>query len=195
MLGDLIARARKEKHVLKSELARRTNINIGHILHIEKNERNPSHRALKSICRALEIPYQPLMFTYDKVFTDEQIKYNMQDHIAYDKVLAVGSLDSFIPCPMDFPNAALALKITDDDMTPRLEKGTYAFVEFNSPLENKDIGIFEFNGKVMIRRYVIKKEGLILRADNKNIEDIMITETDKYNIIGKIVGTTSGLIF
>ena len=47
----------------------------------------------------------------------------------------------------------------------------------------------------MIRRYVIKKEGLILRADNKNIEDIMITETDKYNIIGKIVGTTSGLIF
>ena len=195
MLGDLISRARKEKNVLKSELARRTNINIGHILHIEKNERNPSHRALKSICRALEIPYQPLMFTYDKVFTEEQKKYNMPEHIAYDKVLAVGSLDSFITCPIDFPNAALALKITDDDMAPRLEKGTYAFIELNSPLENKDIGIFEFNGKVMIRRYVIRKDALVLRADNKDLEDIVITENDTYNIIGKIVGTNTGLIF
>lgn len=195
MLGDMITRIRNEKNVAKSELARRTNINIGHISHIEKEERNPSHRALRSICRALEIPYQPLMYMYDKVFTEEQLDNNMPEHIAYDKVLAVGSLDSFIPCPIDVPNASIAVKISDDTMSPRLEKGDYAFVEFNTPLENKDIGIFEFNGKIMIRRYVVRKDSLVLRADNKKYSDIVISDNDKYNIIGKIVGTNTGLIF
>lgn len=71
MIGELISRIREEKNITKSELARRTNINVGHIAHIENEERNPSHRALKSICRALEIPYQPLMYTYDKVLNEE----------------------------------------------------------------------------------------------------------------------------
>ena len=57
MIGELISRIRQEKNITKSELARRTNINVGHVAHIESEERNPSHRALKSICRALEIPY------------------------------------------------------------------------------------------------------------------------------------------
>ena len=191
----MITRIRNEKNVAKSELARRTNINIGHISHIEKEERNPSHRALKSICRALEVPYQPLMYMYDKVFTPEQLYYDMPNHIAYDKVLAVGSLDSFIPCPIDVPNASIAVKISDDTMSPRLEKDDFAFIEFNTPLENKDIGLFEFNGKVMIRRYVVRKDSLALRADNKNYSDIVITDKDEYNIIGKVVGTSSGLVF
>ena len=195
MLGDMITRIRNEKNVAKSELARRTNINIGHISHIEKEERNPSHRALKSICRALEVPYQPLMYMYDKVFTPEQLYYDMPNHIPYDKVLAVGSLDSFIPCPIDVPNASIAVKISDDTMSPRLEKDDFAFIEFNTPLENKDIGLFEFNGKVMIRRYVVRKDSLALRADNKNYSDIVITDKDEYNIIGKVVGTSSGLVF
>ena len=68
----MISRIRMEKNIVKAELARRTNINVGHISHIEKEERNPSHRALKAICRALGIPYQPLMYTYDKIITQEQ---------------------------------------------------------------------------------------------------------------------------
>ena len=195
MIGDMLSRARNEKRVVKSELSRRTNINIGHISHIEKEERNPSHRALKTICRALEIPYQPLMYTYDKVFTDEQKQNKMPEHISYDKVLAVSSLDSFIECPVDLPGASIAFKIEDNSMEPRLEKGVYAFAEFNTPLENKDIGIFEYNGKILIRRYVIRKNSLVLRADNKDFEDINLSENDQYNIIGKVIGTNTGLIF
>lgn len=195
MIGDMIERARNEKNVAKSELARRTNINIGHITHIEKGERNPSHRALKTICRALEIPYQPLMYTYDKFFSDEQKNNKMQEHISYDKIVAVSSVDSFITCPIDLPGASIALKIEDDSMAPRLEKGVYAFIEFNTPLDNKDIGLIEFNGKIMIRRYVIRKDDLVLRADNKEFSDIIISEKDTYNIIGKVIGTNTGLIF
>ncbi len=195
MIGDMISRIRTERNMSKAELARHTNINIGHIAHIEKEERNPSHRALRSICRALEIPCQPLMYTYDKIFTEEQKINKMPEHISYNKILAVNSLDSFIECPVDFPTAALALKVTDDSMSPRLEKGVFAFIELNSPLENKDIGLFEYDGKIIMRRYVIRKDSLVLRADNKEFTDIILNDNTKYTIIGKILGTNTGLIF
>ena len=195
MIGDMISRIRTERNMSKAELARHTNINIGHIAHIEKEERNPSHRALRSICRALEIPCQPLMYTYDKFFSEENKINKMPEHISYNKILAVNSLDSFIECPVDFPTAALALKVTDDSMSPRLEKGVFAFIELNSPLENKDIGLFEYDGKIIMRRYVIRKDSLVLRADNKEFTDIILNDNTKYTIIGKILGTNTGLIF
>ena len=38
MIGDMIAKVRKEKGITKTELARITGINIGHLTHIEKGE-------------------------------------------------------------------------------------------------------------------------------------------------------------
>ncbi len=195
MIGEMISRIRNDRNLPKAEVSRRTSINVGHLSHIESSERNPSHRALKSICRALQVPYQPLMYTYDKIFTEEQKLIKMPEHISYDQVLAVDSLDSFMTCPAELPNASIAVKINDDVMAPKLEPGVFAFVEFNTPLENKDIGLFEFNGKILIRRFIIRKDALVLRADNKAYNDIIITAGDKYNIIGKIIGTNTGLIF
>ncbi len=195
MIGELISRIRNEKNVTKTELARRTNINIGHLVHIEKEERNPSSRAIKTICRALEVPYQPLMYSDEKILSDEQKEINMIDHISYEKILAVGSLDSFIKCPLDIPSANMAVKINDKSMEPRLEEGTYAFIEFNTPLENKDIGIFEYDNKIIIRRYVIRRDSLVLRADNKDFSDILLPFDGEYTIIAKVVGTNTGLIF
>ena len=54
MLGSMISKIRKEQHMTKVELSKKTGINIGHITHIEKGERNPSHKALKNICKALD---------------------------------------------------------------------------------------------------------------------------------------------
>ena len=186
MIGEMISRIRNDRNLPKAEVSRRTSINVGHLSHIESSERNPSHRALKSICRALQVPYQPLMYTYDKIFTEEQKLIKMPEHISYDQVLAVDSLDSFMTCPAELPNASIAVKINDDVMAPKLEPGVFAFVEFNTPLENKDIGLFEFNGKILIRRFIIRKDALVLRADNKAYNDIIITAGDKYNIIVKI---------
>ena len=89
MIGDMIAKVRKEKGITKTELARITGINIGHLTHIEKGERNPSHKALKNICKALDIPYQQLMYTYDKELNEDQETYNFIKHISYDKVPAI----------------------------------------------------------------------------------------------------------
>ena len=186
MIGDMIAKVRKEKGMSKTELARLTDINIGHLTHIEKGERNPSHKALKNICKALDVPYQQLMYTYDKEINEEQESYNVIDHISYNKVLAVDSIGGFIDCPSSIPSSAIAIKLQDNSMEPSFAKGAYVFVEFNSPLENKNIGVFSYNEQVLIRRFVTKKGKIVLRADNKNYEDISINENDSFYIVGKV---------
>lgn len=195
MIGDIIARIRKEKRISKTDLAKETGINIGHLTHIEKGERNPSHKALRTICKALEVPYQPLMYTYDKYLSDDQEFYKAPNRIAYNKVLAVDSIHSFMECPANLPSAALAIKVPDNSMEPKLPKDVYAFVELNSPLNNREIGLFEYDGKVLIRRFIVRRDKLVLRADNKEVEEISIYENDAFNIIGKIIGTNTGIIF
>lgn len=187
MIGDMIAKVRKEKGMTKTELAKLTDINIGHLTHIEKGERNPSHKALKNICRALDIPYQQLMYTYDKQVSEEQENYGFINHISYNKVLAVSNIQDFIDCPSNMPSATLAVKIADDSMDPKLKKGSFAFIEFNSLLDNKDVGIFSINGKILIRRFVIRRGKVVLKPDNKSFEEIEIRDTDIFYIVGKVL--------
>ena len=187
MIGDMIAKIRKEKGMTKTELARLTDINIGHITHIEKGERNPSHKALKNICKALDVPYQQLMYTYDKQISEEQETYGFINHISHNKLLAVNSLHSFIDCPSNMPSASLAIKISDFSMEPKLKKGDFAFIEFNSLLENKEVGIFDVNGKLLIRRFVIRRGKIFLKPDNKELEEIEVKDSDKFYIIGKVL--------
>lgn len=191
MIGDIIAYVRKEKKYTKAEIARATNINTGHLTHIEKGERNPSHKVLKNLCKAMEIPYRPIMYTYDKEITEEQASYKVVKHISYNKILAVDSLDNFIDCPASIPSASIAVKITDTSMEPKLKKDSYAYIEFNSPLNNKDIGLFSYNNKLLIRRFIIRKDGVVLRAEDKEIKDICLDPKDTFYIVGKVVGTSS----
>ena len=187
MIGDMIAKARKEKKMTKTELAKLTDINIGHLTHIEKGERNPSHKALKNICKALDIPYQQLMYTYDKTISEEQEQYNLIEHISYNKVIAIDKISGFIDCPSSVPSSCVAIKVTDESMEPTLEKNSYAFLEFNSLLNNKDIGLFSVNKKIIIRRFFNKKGKITLKADNKEVEDIVLTNEDSFFIIGKFL--------
>ncbi|MCI8832648.1 MAG: LexA family transcriptional regulator [Clostridia bacterium] len=187
MIGGMLAKARKAKGMTKTELARLTDINIGHLTHIEKGERNPSHKALKNICKALDIPYQQLMYTYDKTINEEQESYNVVKHISYDKILAVNSIDSFIDCPSDMPSAAIALKMPDDSMNKSFEKGSYIFIEFNSPLNSKDYGLFNYNNQILIRRFYDKRGKITLKAENPDCKDIQVSNTDTFYIIGKVL--------
>lgn len=187
MIGDMIAKVRKEKGITKTELAKLTKINIGHLTHIEKGERNPSHKALKNICKALDIPYQQLMYTYDKSLNEEQEQYNLIEHISYNKVLAVNNISNFIDCPASIPSSSIAIRIQDDSMAPLLQKNAYAFIEFNSLLDNKEIGLFQFNDKILFRKFYLKNGKIILKAQNKEYEDIIIDDEDNFFIIGKVL--------
>ena len=56
MVGALLEQIRKDRKMSKTTLSDLTGINVGHLTHIEKGERNPSLKALISICNALKIP-------------------------------------------------------------------------------------------------------------------------------------------
>ena len=186
MIGNMISKIRKEKGITKTQLAIDTDINIGHLTHIEKGERNPSHKALKSICSALHIPYQQLLYTYDKTLSEEQKEYGYIDHVSYNKVPAISNIDSYIECPADFSDASFAYKVPDSAMAPLIKEGSYAFVEINGLIDNKAIGLFKLNDEFMIRRLLYKKDKFILRADSKDIKDITVNSKDSFQIIGKV---------
>ena len=189
MLGKLIAKIRKDKKISKALLAREAHIDTGHISHIEKGDRTPSHKSLKKICDCLEIPYQPLMYTYDKEFTQEQLDYNIENKICYDKILAVNRIDALIQCPKEMSSASFAIRVPDDSMEPVLTAGSYAFVELNTPLNNRDIGLFSYKNEYILRRLIIRKDNLILRASKDGIKDIKISVDEPLLILGKVLGT------
>ena len=186
MIGNMIAKIRKERRITKTKLAELTDINIGHLTHIEKGERNPSHKALKSICKALEIPYQELLYTYDKELTDEQLEYGYINRIPFNKVPVISTFDNFVTCPAEFSNASFAYKVPDSAMEPLLTKESQVFVEQNALLSNKDIGLFYYNGEYLIRRLLYKRGKFALKADDKEIKDINVSSIDTFYIIGKI---------
>lgn len=186
MIGNMISKIRKEQGITKTELANQTNINIGHLTHIEKGERNPSHKALKSICSALDIPYQQLLYTYDKNLSDKQVEYGYIDHISYNKIPAISKVDDYINCPSQFSNASFAYKVPDSAMAPIIKEGTYAFVEINGLIENKAIGLFKLNDTYLVRRLLYKKDKFVLRADNKDVKDITVNSRDIFQIIGRV---------
>lgn len=186
MIGKMIQRIRKEKGITKTKLSEMTDINIGHLTHIEKGERNPSHKALKSICSSLNIPYQELLYTYDKKLTDEQLEYNYTNYIAYNKIPLIEKMEDFVDCPAEFSNASFAYKIPSSDMEPLLKKDSIAYIEQNAVLAHKDIGLFFYNNAYYVRRLLYRKGKFILRADNKEVDDITVTSSDTFYIVGKI---------
>ena len=191
MLGHMIAYIRKARNLTKAGISRGTNINTGHLTHIEKGERNPSHKVLKSMCKTMGIPYRPLMYTYDRELTEEQQSYKIESHIGYDKILCVDILGSFVDCPMSAPGACIAVKMNDNSMEPKIKKDSYAYVEFNAPLDNKDIGLFFYQNQFLIRRFIVRKDGIALRSENRtDIPDILLDPKDNFYIVGKVVGNS-----
>ena len=144
---------------------------------------------MKAITKALGIPYAIITSLYDKKYTEEHERCKMLNHLSYNKVLAIDSYSKFIECPAEIPNAQVAIKIQDDVMEPLFFKDSYAFLELNVPLSNKDVGLFKYNGKLFVRKFIIRKDKLALRAENKKYDDINLTEDSDFTIIGKVINS------
>lgn len=187
MLGYLLSKIRTDRKMSKTRLSELTNINIGHLSHIEKGERIPSHKALREISKALDIPYKNLMHAYDHDLNDDQIKYGAANHVLYNKIPIFGSLLGFTKCDFDTSNADFAIFINDESMSPKFALGSFVLVEQNAPLSNRDYGVLMYNDKILIRRFIIRKNDLVLRAEDPNISDIILVNSDNFYIIGKIL--------
>lgn len=189
MIGTMLQKIRKDKNISQSELAKKTKINLGHLMHIEQEERHPSYNTLKNICSLIDTPYFLLMSIFDKDITSTYKKYDVCNHINYDKLICVNSDFSLINCPDGLYNASFALIIKDNSMEPELIKNHKAFIELGCPLDNKEIGLFLVNNKIIIRKFLVKTNSITLRPLDQNYEDIVLTKKDNFKIIGKVIGS------
>lgn len=161
-------------------------VNVGHLTHIEKGSRKPSHKVLKNIASSLGVPYQPLFYSYDKELNEKQIEYNYINHVYYNKIPAISKIDFYIDCPANFSNASFAYKAPDNSMNPTIKEGSYVFVEINGLVKHREIGLFKLNDEFLIRKLIYRRNHLILKANDRKIKDITISNTDDFHIIGKI---------
>ena len=74
----------------------------------------------------------------------------------------------------------------DNSMSPIIKEGAYAYIEINGLLSNKDIGFFCLNDEYIIRKLLFKRGKFVLKAEDKQIKDITLSSTDKFQIIGKV---------
>lgn len=192
MLGNLLCYIREKKGLSKTTLAEMTGINVGHLTHIEKGERNPSQSALKDLCKALDIPFQQISNTYDKKLDEDQIRFGMVSTVPYNTVPLVKDIDKMILCPTSIPNASLAFVMQEDTMKSSIPKGTIAYLEMNSLPSHREIGLFQYEGKFIVRRILYRKNKIILKADSLLTRDIVIERLDNNPLItlGKVFTET-----
>ena len=174
MIGDMLSKIREDKNISKTNIAKETNINVGHLTHIEKGER--------------KVPYQPIMYTYDKKLTEEQTGYEVVNHIKYDTIPMFDTLTGFATVPQEYASSSLCLKVKDNTMAPKFNQNDYVFIELNTPLNNKDFGLFEYRGEYIIRKFIVRKNDLVLRSEQDGIDDIVVTSKDNFYIIGRVLG-------
>lgn len=187
MIGAMIEKARKDKKMTKAELSNLTGIDIGHLTHIEKGERTPSHKALKKICQVLGIPFQPILYTYDRSLPKKHYDYNPVQYVSYDRIPVFDSIADFAPCPATHPSAAFAIKMTDSKMESWFDMNTYVYVERNTSLSPGEIGLFYYNGSIVIRQFYLRESTVILTTDSGKASDITVRKNDEFYIIGKII--------
>lgn len=186
MLGNLIAFVREKKGLSKTTLSDLTGINVGHLTHIEKGERNPSQSTLRDICKALNIPYQQMAYTYDKSLDEDQLRFRLIASVPYNKVPLVKNIDDMIVCPSSIPNASMAFVMQEDNMKSSLPKGAIGFVEFNAIPAHRELGLFKYEGKFIVRKIVYRKNKVLLKADSLLTRDILIENVDDLITIGKV---------
>lgn len=186
MLGNLLTRIREEKGLSKTSLADMTGINVGHLTHIEKGERKPSPSALRDICKALDVPYLPVSYAYDKELSEDQQRFKLIDCVSYNKVPLVSNIEDMVNCPSKFPNASIAFIMKDDSMKASVPKGSMVFLEFNTIPLHRELGLFIYQNNLLIRRIVYRKNKVVLKSDNLLSRDIVIEDNSQFTIIGKI---------
>lgn len=190
MLGNLLKNIRIKKHRTKSSIANTICVDTGYLTHIENGDRQPTVKVVKEICKCLDVPYQKFLACYDTKVTKDAQDYDVYKYTAEDRILLVDDINDlhFMKCPPGLNSVSFGIRVNDDAMDTIYEKYSYVFVDFGTTLKAHDIGLFYYNGQILIRRlFIYGKTHLSLYADNPKYPKIRIGKKDTFYIIGKIV--------
>ncbi len=186
MIGKMINNIRKEKKMSLQKLSTLTGIDVGHLCHIENGQRNPSYKALKSICTALGVSGEQFATYTGQTLNEKQEEYGYVKYIPYNKVPLVNLIE-FVERPKDCEGNLMCIIVDDDSMEKQYMMGSNVFIDTGTPLDSGDLGLFLFNNRIMLREIKYNGSKTLLKAYNKEYEDITVKEDDKFYIIGKVV--------
>lgn len=190
MLGNLIKSIRTKKHMTKTSIAKQIGVDTGYLTHIENGDRKPTVKVLQEICKAIDVPYQKFFAAYNHKIPQEAIDYEIFKHTAEDRILLVDDINDlhFMKCPPGLNSVSFGIRLNDDSMDKIYDKYSYVFVDFGAPVKPQDIGLFYYNGQILVRRlFIYGKNHISLYPDNPKYPKIRVKEKDTFYIIGKIV--------
>lgn len=87
-----------------------------------------------------------------------------------------------IPTEADF-----CLSVNGDSMEPTFHDDEYVFVKKQLDIFNGKIGVAILNGEAFLKRIWFENSSARLESLNKKYKDIIITESDDFKIVGKVV--------
>lgn len=186
MIGDMIKNIRKSKKMSLKQIADITGIDIGHLSHIEKGERNPSYKALSAICSALEVSVTQFVGSIGKQLNEEQEEYGYIKYVPYNKAPLVNILE-YVDIPKNYKENIMAVIVPDNSMDKLAKKGDHIYIGIAQPVNNKDIGLFSYNGQILIREFNYSINKIKLKAYNKDYKTITVKDDDEFYIIGKMI--------
>lgn len=84
--------------------------------------------------------------------------------------------------------ADFGIRIRGDSMEPIIADDTVVFVHKTSELRPGEIGIFMLDDEAACKRFHMDERGFILQSDNKEYNDIVIKDFQRFTIVGKVLG-------
>ena len=208
-IGNKIRQYRKQNSLTQDELAKKLGLGKGTISNYESGYRTPQEYRLFELSEVLGVSINDLFpptvkkekdinHVYNQLEPPRQQKvYNLaereleeqryiQDHDDYVGQTAAGEpIEGQQPIPM-IGSETVNLLVNGDSMEPGFSDGDVIKYHPQPELENGEIGVFAINGGVTMKKF--RRNGDIrLESLNKKYEDIVIEETDDFNILGKVI--------
>lgn len=205
-IGSRVKKIRKKYKVTQNTLAKELGVSTQMIVNYENGLRSISIEKLQQIANFFSFPLYLFfvdnfneVINYDeKTITENSKEANTKKIPLISKVSAgrgvLGEevIDKFIELPINFfKKCDFATVVNGDSMLPEISNGEIVFVKQTNSLENGNIGIFNLNDEVFIKKYfknVVTGEVSLISL-NTNYLPIKIKKEDNFKIIGRIVGS------
>lgn len=84
-------------------------------------------------------------------------------------------------------DADFCLRVNGDSMEPIFHNEDYVFIKKQLEIYSGNIGVVIVNGESFLKRVWFENNNVRLESFNKKYKDIIITENDEFQIVGRVV--------
>ena len=193
-IGEIISSYRKKKGLLQQDLAdeqAKKGITISYkaISNWERNLAKPSVTIFYKVCRILGITNM-----YEKQVA-KIIPFRSID--IFENAVSAGTGNFLVDGPKETvridesilpEDTTFGVRISGDSMEPEFHDGQIAWVLQQESVANGEIGIFALNGEAYIKKLQNDKDGIFLISLNEKYAPIKVSENDRLDIFGKVLG-------